>query len=151
MVCSSERRPPLLCPSDGWPRSAATRESSFGKIPILGVDPRTDTDRGHAERGAAPLKFQRFTRGPGNRVWRDVVTKTVVIARGGLGTGKETRNMTAKSALFIPASLLAATLALALPTLNIEILATDQSAPTTTAADRATGSRPRGGSAGVGP
>ena len=58
--------------------------------------------------------------------------------------------MTAKSALFIPASLLAATLSLALPALNIEIAATEQSGPTATTADDTTSLHPRGGTAGVG-
>jgi hypothetical protein len=50
--------------------------------------------------------------------------------------------MTAKSALFIPASLLAATLALALPALNIEISATEQSRPTATTVDDTVSSYP---------
>jgi hypothetical protein len=57
--------------------------------------------------------------------------------------------MTAKSVLFIPASLLAATLSLALPTLDIEIVATEQSAPTATTARPAHARA--GGIAGVGP
>jgi hypothetical protein len=58
--------------------------------------------------------------------------------------------MTAKSALFIPASLLAAMLSLALPALSIEIAATEQSGPTVTTADDAASLHPRGGTAGVG-
>jgi hypothetical protein len=86
-----------------------------------------------------------------HRLLREQWARCRAVQGSGLPCRSETRDMTAKSALFIPASLLAATLALALPALNIEISATEQSRPTATTVDDTVSSYPRGGTAGVGP